>query len=635
MKAVQQGGPIMLVHRCIVAYAPVFFSLLMLLSPLCAEESRNLEDFAQLYINEFFEPGEDLILSEDAEKKSQALAHYALGRGYEARGRNQEAIEAYTRVLENQPDQFFLARKTAYLIARSGDQGEALTLLEESLAKNPDQPYAHITLSEFLATYQANDPAGRQRAFDVIEKAVSQFPDEPAVYEHLVKLYLSADRREDARKLINGAAARESSNPTYWLRLGRLAAQVWAIREGAAPADAEVVNAIYAKALGLAGTDHSITEQVADYYHATSQFDRAIAAYVQIIAAEPDRLELREKLARAYGGKGDGEKVLETLKEIVGIDSQNADVHKQIAGIYMRTERFKEAIPHLQSALAITKGSATEYGALGRMMIEAKEHEVSVKFLTQAAYLFPELPDFPFLLTFSLGNLERWEESIEQFKATIALSKDAQPQLLNESFYFRYAAAHERLGNFKEAEGLFRKTLELITRNDPNGENVEFTATVYNYLGYMWIENDMNIDEAGELIKIAADLQPESGAIADSLGWFYFKKGKFEEARDELLRAESLLEEVDAVIFDHIAQAFYQLGDQQKAVEYMGKAVALEPRKEEFTNRLKEFRDGTAKRLPPAGSEAAPKDGTPAPKETPAASPAPVPADAPKETLPQ
>ena len=62
MKAVQQGGPIMLVHRCIVAYAPVFFSLLMLLSPLCAEESRNIEDFAQLYINEFFEPGEDLIL---------------------------------------------------------------------------------------------------------------------------------------------------------------------------------------------------------------------------------------------------------------------------------------------------------------------------------------------------------------------------------------------------------------------------------------------------------------------------------------------------------------------------------------------------------------------------------------------
>lgn len=643
MKAVQQGGPAMLVHRCIVAYTFGLFFLTLFPSPLRAEETRVLQDYAQIYVNQFFKPDENLVLSEAAEKKSRALAYYAFGRGLEARGRSAEAIEAYRRVLEDQPDQFFLARKTAYLLARSGEQSEALALLEKSLANNPDEPYAHISLSEFLLTYQANDPAGRQRAFDVIEKAVKQFPDEPAVYEHLVKLYLSVDRREEARKLISEAAARENKSAAYWLRLGRLAAQVWAIRPGADPADSEVVNKIYGKALDLAGTDSGITEQVADYYHATSQFDRAISTYVQIITAEPDRLDLREKLARAYGGKGDGEKVLETLKEIVAIDSQNADVHKQIAGIYMRTERFKEAIPHLQAALSITKGSATEYGALGRMMIESEEFEISVKFLKEAAYLFPESPDFPFLLTFSLGKLERWEEAIKQFQATIALSKDAQPQLLNEGFYFRYAAAHERLGHFKEAAEFFRKTMELIARNDPNGENVQFTATVYNYLGYMWVENDMNLDEAGELIKMAAQLQPESGAIADSLGWFYFKKGKFEESRDELLRAESLIEEMDAVILDHIGQAFYQVGNKEKAIDYLERAVELEPTKEEYLARLKEFRDGTAKRLSPAGAPAgspppaeAPKAGdkvsTPSPDPAPAA---PVSAPAPQEAKPE
>lgn len=615
MKAVQQGGPAMLVHRCIVVYAASVFSLLLLLHPIRAEGTRDLEDYAQVYVNEFFEPDESLVLSDVAEKKSQALAHYAYGRGLEARGRTEEAIEAYRRVLEHQSDQFFLARKTAYLLARSGEEGEALSLLEESLANNPDEPYAHISLSEFLATYQANDPAGRQRAFEVIEAAVAQFPDEAAVYEHLVKLYLTANRREDARELIRGATARENQSAAYWLRLGRLAAQVWAIRQGSDPAEAEVVNAIYSKALDLAVGDSRIIEQVADYYHATGQFDEAITSYVRIITAEPDRLDLREKLARAYEGKGDGEKVITTLKEIVEIDSQNADVHKQIAGIYMRTERFKDAIPHLQAALAITKGSATEYGALGRMMIESREFELSVEFLTEAAYHFPESPDFPFLLTFSLGNLERWEEAIEQFQATIALAKEAQPQLLNEGFYFRYAAACERFGQFEEAEEFFRKTMELIARNDPNGENVEFTATVYNYLGYMWLENDMNLDEAGELIKTAADLQPESGAIADSLGWFYFKKGKFEQARDELLRAESLIEEMDAVILDHIGQAYHQLGDKDTAIEYLKRAVELEPEKEEFTTRLKEYEDGTAKPLPPAaGADPA----TPASAKTPA-----------------
>ncbi|NLT69530.1 MAG: tetratricopeptide repeat protein [Verrucomicrobiaceae bacterium] len=607
--------------------------MLFLLLPVRAEKTRDLEDYAQVYVNEFFAPDDSLTLSDEAGRKSRALAHYAYGRGLEVRGRTEEAVEAYRRVLENQPDQFFLARKTAYLLARSGEESEALALLEESLANNPDEPYAHISLSEFLATYQANDPAGRQRAFEVIEKAVERFPDEAAVYEHLVKLYLAANRREEARELIRDATARENKSAAYWLRLGRLAAQVWAIRESSDPAETEVVDALHAKALDLAAGDSGIIEQVADYYHATGRFDQAIAAYVQIITAEPDRLDLREKLARAYGGKGDEEKVISTLKEIVEIDPQNADIHKQIAGIFMRGKRFQEAIPHLQAALTITKGSATEYGALGRMMIESREFELSVEFLTEAAYHFPESPDFPFLLTFSLGNLERWEEAIEQFQATIALAKETQPQLLNEGFYFRYAAAFERLGQFEEAEEFFRKTMELIARNDPNGENVEFTATVYNYLGYMWLENDMNIDEAGELIKTAADLQPESGAIADSLGWFYFKKGEFEQAREELLRAESLIEEMDAVILDHIGQTFHQLGDRDTAIEYLRKAVELEPEKEEFSKRLKEYEKGLAKRVAPAPEKKEKK--TPASEKTPAADgkkeadapPSPIPAE--------
>ena len=597
MKAVQQGGPVKLVHRCIVAYSMGFFMLVGLSSSVFGEQKQGLEDFAQVYVNQFFEPSDGLVLSEAAQKKSQALAQYSLGRSLESLGRTQDAVEAYMRVLENQPDQIFLARKTSYLLARSGQQEEALSLLEKSLASNPEAPYAHISLSEFLATYQANDPESLKRAFDVIEKAVPRFPEEPAVYEHLVKLYLSADRRDDARKVLSEAALRASKSSNYWLRLGRLAGQVWGIRENAAVSDAELINGIFAKALEFAGNDTEVIEKVGDYYHATSQFDRAITTYARVIAAQPDRLDLREKLARAYGGKGDVEKVLETLKEIVGIDPQSAEAHKQIAGILMRAERFKEAIPHLQEALSITKGSATEYGALGRMMIESKEYEVSVKFLKEAAYLFPESPDFPFLLTFSLGGLERWEESLEQFKATITLSKEAQPQLLNEGFYFRYAAAHERLGHFKEAEELFRKTMELIARNDPDGENVEFTATVYNYLGYMWIENDMKIDEAGELIKTAAELQPESGAIADSLGWFHFKKGNFEAARDELLRAEGLIEELDPVILDHIGQVFYQLGEKDKAIGYLKRAVEMDPDKAEYATRLKEFSDGTAKRL--------------------------------------
>jgi len=51
------------------------------------------------------------------------------------------------------------------------------------------------------------------------------------------------------------------------------------------------------------------------------------------------------------------------------------------------------------------------------------------------------------------------------------------------------------------------------------------------------------------------------------------------------------------VILDHIGQTYYQLGEKDRAIEYLEKAIALEPENEEYTTRLKEFRDGTAKVL--------------------------------------
>ncbi|MDF1824856.1 MAG: tetratricopeptide repeat protein [Verrucomicrobiales bacterium] len=593
-------------RRCIVAYGVLLFGFSPF-SRVKAEIGDDLHDFAEIYIDQYFEPEEELILSDFGKKKSQALAHYSLGRSFEARGQLGQAIESYKRVLRNQPDQHFLARKTAYLLARNGSNDEALKLLEENLEKNPDEPYSHIALSEYLVTYQSNEQSGRDRAFSVIEDAVSQFPDEPAVYEHLVKLYLMNNQRDEARRLIAAAAARENSDPTFWLRMGAIAVRAWpSLDGGGASQQMALVNQIYGKALNAAKGDSKVVETVGDYYHATRQLDPAISAYVKVIQKEPDLLSVREKIAHVYGAKGDEEKVISTLLEILEIDPESARTHKQLAQIFMRNQDYPSAIPHLRKSLSITKGSAQEYGALGRMMIEADEHEAAVEFLEDAAYLFPDSPDFPFLLTFSLSSLERWEESIKQFETTAKLAEDDQLQMLNESFYFRYAAAHERFGNIKEAEGLFQKTIELLSEKDIDEQNQQFAATVYNYLGYMWLENDMNLDEAGELIKTAVDLDPESGAIADSLGWYYFKRERFEEAKAELLRAEQLFAEPDPVIFDHIARAFYMLGEREEAIDYMKKAVEMDPENAEFVDRLKSYESNTVEISEPASKEEPP-----------------------------
>ena len=619
MNTMQQGGPQMMDHRCIVAYGKGLFrfftdslSIPAFAAPLAlglglsaglflttsARADITAEDYAEVYLNQYFEPDKSLTLSEKGKNKSEALARYSQGRSLEAKGRPMDAVKAYRTVLKNQPDQFFLARKTAYILARSGQMEEAQEVLEESLAKNPGQSYAYISLSEFLATYET-DRDKKARAFDLVREAVEKFPDEPAVYAHLVKLFVASGKRTEAREIITKAAASENTDPVYWIQLGKIASLVWnAPREGPMT-DADLLNGIYAKAMQHAGSNWAVLERVGDFYHATAQFDRSIYAYTKVLAATPDNLPLREKLAAVYLGKGDQEKVITTYKEIIEIDPENADYRKRLAGVYIGLQKFTEAIPHLIKAFDISKGTLEEYQALGETILRYGEPETAIKFVDQAIYQFPEAPEFPLQKARALAGLQEWEKAIVEYKQAEKNATTERPDLINEGFYFQYAAAVERTGDFDTAEKLFRKTMGLITANEhskqPDDQRYrEFTATTYNYLGYMWLENGINVDEAGELIKTAADLDPTSGAIADSLGWFHFVKGNYEEAKVEMERsiAQTSEENIDGVIYDHMAQVHYALGEKEEAISFMKKAVELSPEKEEFKTRLADFERG-------------------------------------------
>ena len=59
-------------------------------------------------------------------------------------------------------------------------------------------------------------------------------------------------------------------------------------------------------------------------------------------------------------------------------------------------------------------------------------------------------------------------------------------------------------------------------------------ATALNYLGYMLADRGVKLDEALGMIKKAVDLDPSNGAYLDSLGWAYFRLGKYESGGREL-----------------------------------------------------------------------------------------------------
>lgn len=293
----------------------------------------------------------------------------------------------------------------------------------------------------------------------------------------------------------------------------------------------------------------------------------------------------RLKLADQLQEQGDEAGALEVLEGLLKKDGENAELIRRVVGLQLRNDRVEAAIPLLKKLLEIEKGKEPEYAAVARLMIESEQVEAANSFLEETAKKFPESAEFPYLLTFSLARAERWPDAIGQFEKTIALAKD-DTELLNETFYFRYASARERAGQFDEAETLFRKTLDLIEKSDSGSESPEFKATVLNYVAYMWIERGEKLDEAGEFALEASELDPGSGAIADTVGWFHFQKGNYPRALVELKKAERLIEDPDPVILDHLGQTLAKLNEKEFAAEYFTKALELDPKNAEIKERL-------------------------------------------------
>ena len=129
----------------------------------------------------------------------------------------------------------------------------------------------------------------------------------------------------------------------------------------------------------------------------------------------------------------------------------------------------------------------------------------------------------------------------------------------------------------KEAAGVFEVSLPTIKRwLRRRRETGELAPKAYNYIGYMWIDRDMNLDEAGEMIKKALDAEPDNGAFLDSLGWLHYKKGDYEQALKDLLRAVESLKKEDPVVFEHLGDTYHKLGKEAEALSYWQRSLALE-----------------------------------------------------------
>ena len=101
---------------------------------------------------------------------------------------------------------------------------------------------------------------------------------------------------------------------------------------------------------------------------------------------------------------------------------------------------------------------------------------------------------------------------------------------------------------------------------------------ILNYLGYSWVDQNKNLDRGLELITRAVQLKPDDGYIVDSLGWAYYRLGRYREAVEHLEQADELRPS-DPILNDHLGDALWRVNRKREARFQWQWALTLDPAK--------------------------------------------------------
>jgi tetratricopeptide (TPR) repeat protein len=275
--------------------------------------------------------------------------------------------------------------------------------------------------------------------------------------------------------------------------------------------------------------------------------------------AKRDQMTLKQKInlnriyADCFETPYESIKYLSQLKEI---DDQNPNVYYSLGVENASINQFDKAIPEFKKALEIYKKWGVKpvwinnYTNLGFAYHESGQYKEEKKLYRQAEQYFPDDFDLIYrqsVLSLAEGNTisaNRYTEKLKAiFKANYSTNEAAISWIL--------ANVYLEAGIIDQAEIFFREA-HALEPEDPD---------IMNFLAYILIDKDRNINEGLELVDKALTLSPENYNCLNTKGWGLYKQGRYQEALETLQKSWDIRRK--QAIYDH--EAYLHLEAAKKA----------------------------------------------------------------------
>lgn len=491
------------------------------------------------------------VLSQAVERAGgDSMALRLLMQLLQHRDRSAEAVAVWENLYRktNEP---LISRLYVSALVENDRQAQAVGVLEEILAGDPDVYWARYRMLDLLQELDRTE-----EAVEFANKWLRQTEDDTArqmLYRSLLAMHTEAEDYDAAQEVLDA-----------WLDEAR---------------DTDTRRALRVEKMRL--------------YGRTGEYDRALAVVQEADEAVREDVPLKMALLQVLEEGQQYETALGLVQEWLSEadeDSRDMLTHWLI-NLHVSMEQFDEA----QNVAARWIERAPE---------ELRPRAVIV-------YEFIEAEQFD-------GASRLVDEWIEQREAATRPSDKETPAEVPDMvldwcrltavrvllLQNRYEAALERLDSRKwystnsEALSMRATCLEQLDRGDEALEALERAyeldpddPSINNNLGYFYADRGIELARAERLIREALTDLPEETAFLDSLGWVFYKQGRFQAAARVLERALGMGPEGDEetpaaedaaveqyethpVIFDHLGDVYWRLGRHDEALSMWRKALS-------------------------------------------------------------
>jgi len=311
----------------------------------------------------------------------------------------------------------------------------------------------------------------------------------------------------------------------------------------------------------------------------------------QHLEHHPEALSVSNKLGRLLVGQQRGKEAIAVYRDIAERTHGDADVLTALGLLYYQQQDFEQAAAtfrrvvkqrkdaragfYLAASLeslgrkdqarelyqSIKKGDENFADAQLRMAaMDLREERIAAALVTlrQLIRNKPDKADAYSLLSAALMRKKAFRLLLKETEPALSLNK-VPVQLL-----FNRAAAFEALKQYSQAAGQIRKLFTI----EP--DNIE----ALNFLGYLYAEQGVRLDEAEKLIRRALKKQPDNGYYLDSLAWVHYQRAEYDKALAVQRQAVGYVPD-DPIMHEHLGDILWKSGKPGEARSIWRDAIKL------------------------------------------------------------